>query len=106
MDVQSRRTDADLRHCGIRMDVVEGMRVVRGPNWKWGEQDGGEGGVGTVVEIHTRGVSQDGTTLERGVVVQWDTGNRCNYRSAITGCYDLRLLDNGPVGEWLTDEIT
>ncbi len=28
---------------------LEGLRVVRGPNWRWGDQDGGEGGVGTVV---------------------------------------------------------
>ena len=26
-----------------------GVRVVRGPNWKWGDQDGGEGHVGTVI---------------------------------------------------------
>lgn len=25
-----------------------GVRVVRGPDWKWGKQDGGEGHVGTV----------------------------------------------------------
>ena len=25
-----------------------GCRVVRGPDWKWGNQDGGEGHVGTV----------------------------------------------------------
>lgn len=28
-----------------------GLRVVRGPDWKWGNQDDGEGHVGTVVEI-------------------------------------------------------
>lgn len=28
-----------------------GTRVVRGPDWKWGNQDEGEGHVGTVVEI-------------------------------------------------------
>jgi hypothetical protein len=28
-----------------------GLRVVRGPDWKWGTQDEGEGHVGTVVEI-------------------------------------------------------
>ena len=30
---------------------MKGLRVVRGPGWKWGEQDGGEGSVGTVVDI-------------------------------------------------------
>lgn len=35
--------------CFRPMDV--GTRVVRGPDWKWGNQDDGEGHVGTVVEI-------------------------------------------------------
>ena len=75
-----------------------GLRVVRGPNWKWGEQDGGEGGVGTVVGFRL-GEVEEGTTQQRGVIVQWDAGNRSNYRGAITRSYDLRLFDNGPVGE-------
>ena len=28
-----------------------GVRVVRGPAWSWGDQDGGEGYVGTVLEV-------------------------------------------------------
>ena len=31
------------------LSPFEGLRVVRGPDWKWGDQDGGEGCVGTVV---------------------------------------------------------
>ena len=33
------------------MELCVGLRVVRGPNWSWGDQDGGEGHVGTVVEV-------------------------------------------------------
>ena len=80
-------------------DVLAGMRVVRGPNWKWGEQDGGEGCVGTVVDFITLEEVESSVKLQRAVVVQWDIGNRCNYRSAIAGQYDLLLLDNDPVGE-------
>ena len=36
------------------MDGV-GTRVVRGPDWKWGKQDGGEGHVGTVSRVLTQG---------------------------------------------------
>ena len=79
--------------CSV-MDLLVGLHVVRGPNWKWGEQDGGEGGVGTVV-----GFRLGDTTQQRGVIVQWDAGNRSNYQGAITRSYDLRLFDNGPVGE-------
>ena len=35
------------------MEVDVGLRVVRGPDWPWGDQDGGEGHVGTVVEVET-----------------------------------------------------
>ena len=78
------------------MDVQPGMRVVRGPDWKWGEQDGGEGGVGTVVECAS---VETGPEAQRAVIVQWDNGHRCSYRSAVEGQYDLLLLDNDPVGE-------
>lgn len=33
------------------MMLEVGLRVVRGPDWKWGQQDDGEGHLGTVVEI-------------------------------------------------------
>ena len=29
---------------------VEGIRVVRGPDWNYGDKDGGEGHVGTVTQ--------------------------------------------------------
>ena len=83
------------------MDVSPGIRVVRGPNWKWGDQDGGEGGVGTVVDVNTLRNADDCPDLQRVVVVQWDHGTRCNYRSAVGGHYDLLMLDNDPLGEYI-----
>lgn len=74
------------------MDVVPGLRVVRGPDWEWGDQDGGAGHVGTVAVV------TDTSGPGKAVVVQWDMGNRCNYRCGIEGKYDLRVLDNGPAG--------
>ena len=73
------------------MELCVGLRVVRGPNWSWGDQDGGEGHVGTVVEV-----GQDGGS----VVVQWDCGNRCRYRCGEEGKYDLRVFDSAPTGKW------
>uniref|UniRef100_A0A669QUZ6 E3 ubiquitin-protein ligase MIB2 n=1 Tax=Phasianus colchicus TaxID=9054 RepID=A0A669QUZ6_PHACC len=72
-----------------------GMRVVRGVDWKWGSQDSGEGNVGTVVEIGRTGSP---TTPDKTVVVQWDQGNRTNYRTGFQGAYDLLLYDNAQIG--------
>ena len=75
-----------------------GVRVIRGPDWKWNDQDGGEGWVGTVVEIGKVG-SQ--TSPAKTVVVQWDGGSRTNYRVGYEGQYDLRLVDNAPAGNMI-----
>uniref|UniRef100_A0A8C6KYZ2 E3 ubiquitin-protein ligase MIB2 n=1 Tax=Nothobranchius furzeri TaxID=105023 RepID=A0A8C6KYZ2_NOTFU len=75
--------------------VSVGMRVVRGLDWKWGNQDDGEGHVGTVVEIGRQGST---TTPDKTVVVQWDSGTRTNYRTGYQGAYDLLLYDNAQVG--------
>lgn len=72
------------------------MRVVRGLDWKWGNQDDGEGHVGTVVEIGRQGST---TTPDKTVVVQWDSGTRTNYRTGYQGSYDLLLYDNAQTGK-------
>ena len=35
-----------------------GVRVVRGPDWTWGDQDDGEGNLGTVVPPRTKEINQ------------------------------------------------
>ena len=45
-----------------------GARVCRGPDWKWGDQDGH--GTGTVVQYTSAG----------WIRVKWDNGNQNNYR--------------------------
>ena len=73
-----------------------GCRVVRGPDWKWEDQDGGEGHVGTVVVV---GRSGSVSSPDKTVVVQWDCGTRTNYRCGFQGAFDLCLFDNGPIGK-------
>ena len=85
------------------MEVTTGLRVVRGPDWKWGDQDGGEGSLGTIADIEGGVESADGVT-GKAAVVQWDGGNRCNYRCGIDGKYDLLVYDSAPVGK-LRQEI-
>uniref|UniRef100_A0A8C5BPF6 RING-type E3 ubiquitin transferase n=1 Tax=Gadus morhua TaxID=8049 RepID=A0A8C5BPF6_GADMO len=77
--------------CGMEV----GMRVVRGLDWKWGNQDDSEGHMGTVVEIGRQGST---TTPDKTVVVQWDSGTRTNYRTGYQGAYDLLLYDNAQIG--------
>ncbi|XP_048582357.1 E3 ubiquitin-protein ligase MIB1-like [Nematostella vectensis] len=67
------------------MDLV-GYRVIRGPDWKWGKQDGGEGHLGTVRNFESN----------QEVVVVWDNGTAANYRCS--GVYDLRIYDSSPTG--------
>lgn len=61
--------------------------MVRGPDWKWGKQDGGEGHVGTLRSFENHGE----------VLVVWDNAVAANYRCA--GHFDLRVLDSIPAGE-------
>ncbi|KAK2193980.1 hypothetical protein NP493_4g12025 [Ridgeia piscesae] len=72
----------------VRVNMMEGVgaRVVRGPDWKWGKQDGGDGHVGTVRNFES----------PEEVVVVWDNGTAANYRCA--GAYDLRILDSASTG--------
>lgn len=64
-----------------------GTRVVRGPDWKWGKQDGGDGHVGTLRSHESPGE----------VLVVWDNGTAANYRCSPS--FDLRVLDSAPAGE-------
>ena len=67
------------------MEFKVGDRVVRGPDWEWGDQDGG--GPGTVTNCGTvRIASCDWAT------VLWDSGNKNGYRIG-PSIYDLAHLN-------------
>jgi E3 ubiquitin-protein ligase mind-bomb len=75
--------------------LIVGIRVVRGIDWEWNDQDGGKGYVGTIVEV---GGQNDSRHPVGTVVVCWDSGHRANYRAGY-GCKDdLRVLDSAPAG--------
>ncbi|XP_023313417.1 E3 ubiquitin-protein ligase MIB1 isoform X2 [Trichogramma pretiosum] len=76
---------AGARTTRFMMEGV-GARVIRGPEWKWGKQDGGEGHVGTVRNFES----------PEEVVVVWDNGTAANYRCS--GAFDLRIFDSAPTG--------
>ncbi|XP_071532835.1 E3 ubiquitin-protein ligase HERC2 isoform X2 [Panulirus ornatus] len=62
-----------------------GTRVVRGIDWKWGDQDGPLPGEGTVIGE----LGEDGW-----IRVQWDNGSTNSYRMGKEGKYDLKLVDS------------
>lgn len=69
--------------------MAAGLRVVRGPDWTLGDSDGGEGHLGTVVDVQEK----------EGVVgVAWDVGNTTTCRIGKDQKYDLRVFDNATIG--------
>lgn len=64
--------------------LLPGVRVVRGPSWKYGNQDGGDGYLGTVTEI-----------ANNEVIVQWDVG----FKSSYSLDKELRIYDTATVGK-------
>lgn len=64
-----------------------GARVLRGPDWKWEEEDNGIGTLGTIIELRT---------ADDQVKVQWDNGMISSYRSGSEN--DLKIFDNAPAG--------
>jgi len=87
--------------------VFIGDIVIRGPDWKWGNQDGGttyngnqannlnlqrhDGMNGTVRGIR-RWHPQDAINSITEVVVLWDHGLYGNYRFNYRGAYDVRVV--------------
>lgn len=70
--------------------MAAGLRVVRGPDWTLGDSDGGEGHLGTVVDVREN---------ESVVGVAWDVGNTTTCRIGKDQNYDLRVFDNATIGK-------
>jgi hypothetical protein len=60
------------------------------PNWKFGDKDGGEGHIGTVISV------KDDNTAE----VVWDNGNQVTCKIGKDRQKDLRVIDNAPAGSY------
>lgn len=69
--------------------MVPGARVMRGPDWKWRDQDGCPPGAGTVTgDVHNGWLD-----------VGWDHGGSNSYRMGAEGKFDLKLAGSaGAVG--------
>lgn len=74
---------ANLTGADLTKLMKIGTRVVRGQDWKWGEQDGPSGEGRIISEV-----GDDGW-----VRVEWDNGTTNSYRMGKEGQYDLKLAD-------------
>ncbi|XP_041055229.1 E3 ubiquitin-protein ligase HERC2 isoform X4 [Carcharodon carcharias] len=72
-----------------------GTRVMRGVDWKWGDQDGPPPGLGRVIGE----LGDDGW-----IRVQWDTGSTNSYRMGKEGKYDLKLAEPPPAAQPATED--
>lgn len=70
-----------------------GDTVVRGPDWRWGRQDGGEGKTGVIETVGVEVARDDDastTIIGDAVRVRWHQTNVVNvYRYGANGCYDV-----------------
>ncbi|KAJ2942645.1 hypothetical protein O0L34_g2114 [Tuta absoluta] len=68
--------------------LCAGARVMRGPDWKWRDQDGAHPAMGTVTsDLHNGWVD-----------VRWDHGGRNSYRMGAEGKFDLKIVSAGSGG--------
>lgn len=65
-------------------ELKVGCKVIRGPNWKWRDQDGGEGSIGAV-----EGVSPWSGVDGEGMSVRWPNDSLYTYRWGADGNFDL-----------------
>jgi len=73
------------------MSSLVGLRVVRGPDWTWGDQDGGEGCAGTIIATSDSDKKLFGP---RTVTVNWDTGMKACYQGTTEGFYNSLRVSN------------
>ncbi|XP_062586129.1 uncharacterized protein LOC134247761 [Saccostrea cucullata] len=77
--------------------MATGCLVKRGPDWKWGDQDGGTGSIGSVYRVKRNGT----------VFVRWPNGLTTENRFGHNGKYDLQICDPFSTEsiEYLQDQI-
>ena len=66
-----------------------GDKVRRGPDWKWNEQDGGDGQIGKVEELNSSPFGDPGWCA-----VRWQNGKRYGYRMGCGGAFDLAVVED------------
>ncbi|XP_065175923.1 E3 ubiquitin-protein ligase MIB2-like [Sycon ciliatum] len=82
------------------LGIVPGAVVARGPDWKWGPQDGGPLGAllgvkGQGKVLAVRDWSEDGSTGKMDAArISWAAGGTNNYRVGYEGNVDLKAVQD------------
>ena len=78
-------------------NVRLGMKVKRGPDWKWGEQD--RNGEGKVIAFNVGSGHFESEDLGKPLAdplwcrIRWDLGGENGYRIGCDGRFDLSVAD-------------
>ncbi|XP_038075224.1 E3 ubiquitin-protein ligase MIB2-like isoform X1 [Patiria miniata] len=81
--------------------LFPGAKVVRGPDWDWGNQDGGEGKIGKITDIR-------GWDVESGrsvASVTWSEGGTNVYRVGHKGKVDLKYTQDAIGGYYYKEHL-
>lgn len=89
--VGPRRKCKKIRVMGIYPEAT----VVRGRDWEWNDQDGGDGCQGRVVDLVTPAAHSARSTVK----VEWQNGFKNVYRVGFKGKVDLKFTEESPGGE-------
>ena len=81
--------------------IFPGARVVRGVDWQWEDQDGGNGRKGKVTEIQ----DWSATSPRSAAYIIWDTGLRNMYRVGFEGMADLKAVSDAKSGSVYKDHL-
>lgn len=81
--------------------IFVGAKVIRGPDWEWGLQDGGDGKTGRVMEIR----GWDNESCRSVANVSWVTGSTNVYRLGHKGNVDLKYLQPAAGGYYYRDHM-
>lgn len=81
--------------------IFVGAKVVRGPDWEWAQQDGGNGKNGIVMEIR----GWDNISCRSVANVSWVAGSTNVYRLGHKGNVDLRYIQAASGGYYYRDHM-
>ncbi|XP_044752526.1 E3 ubiquitin-protein ligase MIB2 isoform X2 [Coccinella septempunctata] len=91
-DTASIGIDLPLRQNGRKCElqgIFVGAKVVRGFDWEWGNQDGGEGKIGKVLDIR----GWDNESSRSVANVTWFSGSTNVYRLGQKGNCDIKFVE-------------